>query len=872
MVYGGSLKANLSLRFFFVISFFSLLNIFLFQNCSKHFSSFEAFSSGNSDLSSEKVEGQDEIPEVSSEKFVPLTINLQAQRGIIDSDLPYSMKIKISRSDAFIKIPEELTLNLECSLDFGVSWQKIATSGVENFDADFITKEFLWNPNSINSTHFLFKARLLKGKEVIAEATSSAGEFVFRSYFVNKKDLNVFVVDSINGDDNLSGKDLQNSWRTLEHAFSKAPAGSVILLRGRVFPEENLALNFPRSSDGLPTVIRSYALEKPIIQKAFVVNKKTWEVFNEGAVKYFKYTLSPKDDIQKIISASIRMSADEPMRLPRYNCLYDLLSKNEKYSKNYGSENAKCFQQKMSEKNITSLTNEQIQIINSSPSIKIADTYMGPGFYFDKNNKIIYLRLQNSNTLDYLNDLNLANQYSHLFNVFSKEVDPSEAELTFDISDLAFIIGQKEKSEFPTDNLIISGLKIQHYNMAMRVFSAKNLVVSNAQFLANRFGIYLQNSGNIGSRQILIEKSVFNSYYPRYVPWTDVKQDFYLAPFVEKKMDNLKTGAISVDSSERPLNSSKPWLENIVIRQNRILNTFDGVVLGGETRNWSVLNNYFSVMDDSVQMDVRVYNFEFAGNLVHGPGVSHDDSNFRCYDYKVFTEEIPNVCLQFAGKKFIHHNVIDPTFQKIFYGRSYDGAKNNEIIGIVAHQAFPSHLANISASPNISDPWKIYQNTIIFEGRQPGLAGVGRTISIKHEVLNNIIIQRSNDNLIYNADLDRDVYQGNVYIREQVSEKPWFERKNKEPLEVLSLSSEEITISQKVDLDENYILKNKQQIDFSHLKLATIPNHWPGLVVERQSTNRTIAPGVYALPGLPSVLSLKVSCQYNQDFCNYLDQ
>lgn len=845
----------------------------LFQNCVNQGTSFYAEQFSSLDQASEKTQDyeQNEVVDEEKEKLYSMSVVLQSEKGIVNSDVPFVGRIKVLQQSSANKLPERLKLSLLYSVDLGNTWQKIIENAVDDFSTTFITKDFTWNPGEINVSHFLFRIQLWSGNKQIVDKKTEYGEYVFKSFNKNRTDMNVYVVDPKNGDDNFSGKEIFQPWKTLEYAFSKIKPGDVVLLRGRVFAEDNLVLNVAKSSNKMPTIVRSYGNELPLLQSALVLNKQKWEKVSDGSVQYFRYKLSEKQTviIDKLHSASIKILAGEFIgklfRLTRYECKYDLLAQNEKYSKEYSEINAKCLHIKMKAVNLSALNVEQLDLISKSNVMKNADTYLGPGFYFDKINGELIVRLQNSNIQNYASSEQQKSEAESFFRVFEDNVNPQDNEMIFGMKDIGIKIGYVKDSGFVTENLVISGLKFQHYVTALRVYSALNLFLKNNQFLFSKQAITLQNSSKFPNKNILIEKSIFDSKFPRYVSWADVKQDFYFPPFLEKKMDNIKTSGIGVDHANREVNSDL-WLENIVVRNNQFIDVFDGLVLGGETRNWSILNNYFSVLDDSLQMDVRVYNLEFAGNLVLGPGVSHDDSGYTCYDYTELTE-IPQSCLNISGLKYIHHNVIDVVSKKIFFGRPYIDMINAEIVGFTPHQSFPSHLGQISKVPNISDPWKVYHNLVIFDGIQSGIAGVGGATSIKHQVVNNLIVQKGNQSLVYNADLNRDEYAGNIYVREQVTTNPWFARKNKEPLSSLSPTSE-LQYVGKINFSNNYQYSGSLISFMPNYKLSQIPSSWPMLRLDTQDKSYSLLPG-WEISNVNTVTDLPVACFLNQALCSY---
>ena len=270
------------------------------------------------------------------------------------------------------------------------------------------------------------------------------------------------------------------------------------------------------------------------------------------------------------------------------------------------------------------------------------------------------------------------------------------------------------------------------------------------KFLSGAHSISLKNIGLLGGRTpILVNEDVHDLIFdgievkdsiPPWIAWTDVK--------CGKKPGHRFQG---------PVIELRSFTYNIEIKNCLFRNSWDGIIATKLSHHFNIHHNIFQgTRDDAVELGSGCYDIEIHNNkmLFVSKGVSRTGTASSLK----------------PGTKFIHHNIIDCS--KPMLGGRYDisGLINRKRQGMVWAAPFGSHR---SGEYDKGDPWKIYNNTIIF-GKELNNKGAGHTYTIKafypdipHEVYNNNFIQVMDHWLSRGARVSdgSQVFDGNIYYR-----------------------------------------------------------------------------------------------------------
>lgn len=276
-----------------------------------------------------------------------------------------------------------------------------------------------------------------------------------------------------------------------------------------------------------------------------------------------------------------------------------------------------------------------------------------------------------------------------------------------------------------TRHFVLKGVAIRHFLRPLDVGPGVALSLNDLEIVPGRTGAMIGED----ARNVRLHGITVDAGFPAWVSWRDVKSGPRVAA-------HLKLTGLIVRSET----------DCISITHSRLLNVFDGITAVGNPERLSVRNNEFDrVIDDALQLGTAAAHVEFAYNLVLGPGPSHHGSG-------------PS---RAPGTKYIHHNVIDARHDEL-YSRAGEGEP-----GWRYHIAFPTHSMKSAGL----DPWKIYNNTILFR-RNTNNAGAGqerkgpRSWPV-HEVYNNILVQHSDYRASRGAQVGdgAEIFDGNLYHR-----------------------------------------------------------------------------------------------------------
>lgn len=360
-------------------------------------------------------------------------------------------------------------------------------------------------------------------------------------------------------------------------------------------------------------------------------------------------------------------------------------------------------------------------LVATNEFVSTGPRYVGPGVYYDSSEDKIYIRLQPSSAKS-LNGVS-----------FDVPANPDPRQVKIYLNDESTAIRFTDSAS----HITITGIDLAHHYHGFRATGADNLTLSNLAITVNYTGILLED----GSHHALIDNIIFNAFFPPWVAWTDMKG----SDGQHQPVPTIKPVGLS--------GTGKPLMHDIEIRNCLFNKVFDGHVFDGY--NINIHHNTYTVLDDMAQVGTNSYNVEIHHNLIFGPGISHNG---------------PGDSSPEPGSKYIHHNIIDAT-KPILWGRHDPGDMlRSSYTGWHGQKPFPTHNGS---GPGNGDPWKIYHNTVLYDGTQlSGGAGYElwkavNTTGSAHEVYNNIFIQTT-DNPIVDDQSTVDglqIYDGNLYHR-----------------------------------------------------------------------------------------------------------
>ena len=238
---------------------------------------------------------------------------------------------------------------------------------------------------------------------------------------------------------------------------------------------------------------------------------------------------------------------------------------------------------------------------------------------------------------------------------------------------------------------------------------------------------------------IELRDSVIEGGFPPWVAWTDMKGG---------------------DGQSRPASHSSfkssggggDFVSHVTVVGNTFNRVFDGMVMQGEHITFSDNSGFF--VDDMLQLGSNSSHVEIARNRVTGAGPSHNGKGDSAE----------------PGTTWIHHNVIDASVEVLWGKKDPDRLLRDGRRGWRAHRPFPDHSSRYL---NKGDPWKIYANTVVFDGRASN-DGAGAQLwdnrnktGAAHEVYNNIFVEIGGGRFVRGLDVGGGPqrFDGNVYWR-----------------------------------------------------------------------------------------------------------
>lgn len=350
--------------------------------------------------------------------------------------------------------------------------------------------------------------------------------------------------------------------------------------------------------------------------------------------------------------------------------------------------------------------------------------YIGSGIFWNCLDRKIYVRLQRSRQ-----------EVSMGYTVPSK-ADPHSTELYIFPGHEIITFGEK------CAYINIEGVALRYQNNALEYSpGSHHIVIKNSTIKGGRTPIIIRD----GAHHLTFDSLKIEGHIPPWIAFSDVKI-------------NTKAG----HSFQGPAINIQGSANNVEVMNCAIENTWDGIDVPHQSFNLHIHDNVFSgVRDDVIQLGSGCYEVEINDNkmIFVSKGISRHGSGSPLK----------------PGTKYIHHNVIDCS-KSMLGGRNdpenllkgkYRGPNND---GMVWARPFGSHEGKGYGD---GDPWKIYNNTIIF-GKELNEHGAGHEYTLQYfyracpqEVYNNIFIQTMDHWLARGSRLDdgSQIYDGNIYFR-----------------------------------------------------------------------------------------------------------
>ncbi|MDD3925463.1 MAG: right-handed parallel beta-helix repeat-containing protein, partial [bacterium] len=302
--------------------------------------------------------------------------------------------------------------------------------------------------------------------------------------------------------------------------------------------------------------------------------------------------------------------------------------------------------------------------------------YAGPGMFWDKNgDQRIYIRLAKTEQMNLLGYGSLPD-------------DPNQ--LVMHITNAgAFIYIHAGYS-----GVTVSGITLKQGTMRFGTGSY-DCTVSNLKLdgTATRYGIRVLDT----SHSMTFDGLEINDYFPAWLTWEDVKS-VYDTTMMDYGL------YIHRDTHD------------ITIKNSIFKNLHDAIDILYTGYNYSIYNNEFSdIQDDSVQLGSATYEVDIHHNRMIrvGTGVSRQSVT----DASGNPVDNPQ-----PGRKYIHHNIIDASQEKLFYRKRADGtysSPNADADGYYCLRAFTAHSPDKIGTDG--DPRYIYNNTILIGDTVGGL-------------------------------------------------------------------------------------------------------------------------------------------------------
>jgi len=350
--------------------------------------------------------------------------------------------------------------------------------------------------------------------------------------------------------------------------------------------------------------------------------------------------------------------------------------------------------------------------------------YVGAGVFWNPSDEKIYIRLRHSR------------QQISMGYPIPSTLDPRNVRMVISPHHALAVFGME------SSYIEIEGIDFKYQNNALK-------------FKSNSHHISIKNSNVLGGRtHILVETEVHDLIFD------NIRIEDSIPPWIARS--DVKIGTQPGHRFQGPAILLGDSSYNIEIKDSAFIDTWDGILAPCSSHNVHIHHNNFSgTRDDVVQLGSGCYDIEIDNNkmLRVSKGISRHGSGSPLK----------------IGTKYFHHNIIDCSMPML------DGRMDpNNLLpakrrgpngdGMVWARPFGSHQGSGYGK---CDPWKIYNNTIIF-GKELNNKGAGHTYTMEsfcpdhpHKVYNNIFIQTMDHWLSKRARVDdgSQIFDGNLYFR-----------------------------------------------------------------------------------------------------------
>jgi hypothetical protein len=355
-----------------------------------------------------------------------------------------------------------------------------------------------------------------------------------------------------------------------------------------------------------------------------------------------------------------------------------------------------------------------------------APYYCGPGVFWNTADQRIYVRTQRST-------------YQARFSLqVPQNLDPRATPMT--IGPSRTVLNVTSAARY----VVLSGLTLQG---GERIGDLPNgchhLTFRNCAMRIGRYGFVVRD----GFHDMLLDGVTMRGYFPPWIARSDIKANTNPAHL-------MQDAAFEINGAT----------DAIEIANSRFLGMFDAIDTYGTPTNMRVHHCEFAtIRDDVFEIATAGYEIRFDHNYCHQvtQGVSWNGST------------APTLAM--AGRKYVHHNVID-TSQEQLYGRAdpfalseakWLGPTGN---GMASGPIFSLHETGGLNGP---DPWKVYRNTFVSgadvdnEGLGVCYMFPGSNPAYPHEVFDNIFVQKGNQWILRRGRVadGSQCFDGNLYFR-----------------------------------------------------------------------------------------------------------
>ena len=500
---------------------------------------------------------------------------------------------------------------------------------------------------------------------------------------------------SPDGEDCAECGDSSRPFKSIAYATAQLNDDDALLIRSGLYPEkERIVLskdNLTILGDGLPLIDASYYELKD-------TSSESWSLWHDDALapdtliyhSTEQYTIEDSSIGFKYVAASFEFRGDH-YKLISYPCYAALASTHHFY---FSTDPDACTLDTSAEDSDKDVYSFECTIdgaaIDSTSSMAFDQQqshcpYIGPGIYWDRDGLV--------------NSLAAGRLYIR-FNTHSPEFDWLEGngdpyrQIPTDPNQLAIRAHLQGTYLYQQSgggtNLHISGLKLVHG--AVRI---------GGDSTGGRFhdieldGTTSDNAIEIysGASDVSLDAIAIDDLLPDWVTWFDVKKIY---------SDQLMTHGISFNGAA---GGDEP-LHDISITNSSLRNMHDGIeMVAAAYHDVDISGNDFEkIQDDVTQLTTSAYNIDIYENRMVGVGTSVSRQG----------NGDPN---PYPGTRYIHHNIIDVSSEKLFCRLSDTGSYGSSLCNngaAVSRDAFTNHGAN---DTNImGDTRYIYNNTIILNG------------------------------------------------------------------------------------------------------------------------------------------------------------